>query len=258
MFRTIIFTISLLLAAALSNRLAAQDRITVYAAASLTDALEEIARVYEKQTGHSLVFSFASSSALARQIEQGAPADIYAAANEIWMDYLQERSLIEPKSRLEFIRNQLALIAPADSASEAVTITKESTLLPLLGSNGWLAVGDPDHVPAGIYAEQALKALGWWTALEPRMARADNTRAALALVERGEAALGIVYVTDAAASDQVKILSVFPDELHSPIRYPFAIVAGRKTSAVQAAFDFFSSDMAADIFTRSSFRVDLP
>ncbi len=258
MFRSIFFAISLLLATMLAGKLEAQDRITVYAAASLTDVLQEIAEAYKAQTGHVLTFSFAGSSTLARQIEQGAPADIFAAANEVWMTYLEERNLIAADSQRVFIHNRLAVIAATDSALEPFTIGKNTKFLSLLGRNNWMAVGDPDHVPAGLYAKQALSRLGTWTALENHLARADNTRAALALVERGEAAMGIVYATDAAASDRVKVLAVFPEHLHDPIRYPFAIVAGRDSKTARAALDFLGSAAALEIYDRAGFPVDRP
>ncbi len=227
--------------------------VTVFAAASLTNAMEDVGALYREKTGEPLRFSFASSSTLARQIEAGAPAQIYASANEKWMDTLDKAGLVADGTRVSPISNSLVLIAPEDSDLEPVAITKETDLAALLGTDGRMAVGDPDHVPAGIYAAEALRALGQWDALEPRLARADDVRAALALVARGEVPLGIVYGTDAAISEKVKVLGTFPAGSHKPITYPFAIVAGNDTPAVRAVFDFIVGPEALKVFERYGF-----
>jgi molybdate transport system substrate-binding protein len=204
---------------------AAAQRITVFAAASLKNALEEIA-------GHDAVLVFASSAALARQIERGAPADVYISANEQWMDDLQQRGRIVAASRLDLLRNRLVLIAPAASRVQGV-IAPGFPLARLLGG-GRLAMGDPAHVPAGEYARAALETLGVWGAVQRRIAAADNVRAALALVSRREAPLGIVYATDAAIDPGVRIVGEFPAASHPPIVYPAALIApGAKRAAAR-------------------------
>lgn len=246
---------ALLLTCVAATPLRADDAITIFGAASLTDALSEIATDYEAETGEAVRLSFASSSTLARQIESGAPAQIYGSAAERWMDYAEERELIESASRVSPIGNRLVLIVPADSALQDVAIAPDFDLLDLLGADGRLAVGDPDHVPAGIYARQSLEALGVWADIEPRLARAENVRSALALVELGEAPLGIVYETDAAISDKVRIVGVFPEESHDPVTYPFAIVAGQASPAVQALFDYITGEAGLTVFARYGFSV---
>lgn len=231
----------------------AADKITVFAAASLTDALNAIDEAYKARTGTDVVVSFASSSTLARQIEAGAPAQVFLSADTKWMDYLDKKGLIEPGTRHDVLGNKLALIAPSDSAVGTVSIDRTLDWQHLLGADGHLAVGDPDHVPAGIYAKEALTNLGAWNALQPRLARADDVRGALALVERGEAPLGIVYATDARVSQKVKIAGIFPETTHSPIVYPFAIVKGDASPAVEAYFRFLNGPEARTVFNRYGF-----
>lgn len=230
------------------------QEVTVFAAASLADALGEIGRLYEDETGKQLRFSFASSSTLARQIEAGAPADIYASASTAWMDYLQEAGLVAADTRVEPIGNRLVLIARRGSGLGPVTLTRDTDLAALLGPEQRLAVGDPAHVPAGIYAEQALRWLGQWAALEPRLARADDVRAAVALVARGEAPLGIAYATDAAVSTAVEVVAGFPAASHEPIVYPFAMVEGHGDSAAaRDAYSFILGAKALKVFRRYGF-----
>jgi len=231
----------------------AADKITVFAAASLTDALNAIDAAYKARSGTEIVASFASSSTLARQIEAGAPAEVFLSADTKWMDYLDKKSLIEPGTRHDVLGNKLALIAPSDSPVATISIDRTLDWQHLLGADGRLAVGDPDHVPAGIYAKEALTNLGAWNALQPKLARADDVRGALALVEHGEAPLGIVYVTDARISQKVKIVGVFPETSHSPIVYPFAIVKGQASPGVQAYFRFLSGPEARTVFNRYGF-----
>jgi molybdate transport system substrate-binding protein len=228
----------------------AADKITVFAAASLTDALNTIDAAYK---GADVVASFASSSTLARQIEAGAPAQIFLSADTKWMDYLDKKGLIEPGTRHDVLGNRLALIAPSDSTAGSISIDRTLDWQHFLGKDGRLAVGDPDHVPAGIYAKEALTNLGAWDGLQPRLARAEDVRGALALVERGDAPLGIVYVTDARVSQHVKIVGVFPEATHSPIVYPFAIVKGAATPAVTAYFRFLNGPEARTVFNRYGF-----
>lgn len=229
---------------------------TVFAAASLTDAMEAAGAAYEEKTGERVRFSFASSSTLARQIEAGAPAGIYASANEQWMDYLEERDLIDADTRVSPISNGLVLIAPKNAEMETIEITSDTDLLGLLGSGERLAVGDPDHVPAGIYAKQSLEALGFWEEIAPRLARADDVRAALALVSRGEAPLGIVYSTDAAIDERVKVVGRFPVDSHKPITYPFALVRGEESETINALFEFLTGEEALAIYERYGFEAN--
>jgi molybdate transport system substrate-binding protein len=218
--------------------------LTVFAAASLTDALRDLARQWQAQGQPAPRLSLAASSALARQIEQGAAADLFLSADEPWMDYLQQRQLIVETSRISPIGNRLVLIAPADRA-QPVTVARGVDLAAALGPKGRLATGDPAHVPAGRYAKAALEWLGQWNALSPRLARADNVRSALLLVERGEAPLGIVYATDAAASRGVAVVGRFPAESHPPITYPFALTRRAQANAQARAFHAFLSGAAA-------------
>jgi molybdate transport system substrate-binding protein len=220
------FFAALLASPAVSPR--AQDAaapLTVFAAASLQDALRATEPAWRAAAPGNppLRFSFAASSALARQIEQGAPADLFASADEPWMDYLQQRNLIVPETRASPLANALVLVAPTGSAPPALALGRGTDLAALLGPNGRLATGDPAHVPVGRYAQAALEWMGQWGALSPRLARADNVRAALLLVERGEAPLGIVYATDARASSGVAVIGAFPVGSHPPVTYPFAV-----------------------------------
>lgn len=226
--------------------------VTVFAAASLAEAVKELAQRYERETGRSLRLSFASSSTLARQIENGAPADIFLSADEEWMSYLDERQLVARGTWVHPIGNRLVLIAPADKFAD-IDLTKPLSVKSALGEDGRLAVGDPAHVPAGRYAKQALEHYELWALAEPRLARAENVRAALALVERGEAPLGIVYSTDARASKQVRVLAEFPAESHEPIRYSFAAITRRDDVAARAALDYLTNGAAAEIYATYGF-----
>ncbi|HUO93141.1 MAG TPA: molybdate ABC transporter substrate-binding protein [Rhizomicrobium sp.] len=245
--------LALLLAFVVAGPSLAGDRITVFAAASLTDALNAVDAAWRARTGADIVVSFASSSTLARQIEAGAPAEIFLCADTKWTDYLDRKGLIEPGTRHDVLGNRLALIAPSDSPVATLSIDRTLDWQHLLGADGHLAVGDPDHVPAGIYAKEALTSLGAWDALKQKLARADDVRGALALVEHGEAPLGIVYVTDARVSRKVKIVGVFPETSHSPIVYPFAIVKGQASPAVKAYFRFLNGAEARSVFSRYGF-----
>jgi molybdate transport system substrate-binding protein len=195
--------------------------IVVFAASSLTNALQTLGDEFMKETSIAVKFSFAASSALARQIESGAPADVFFSADLEWMDYLQARHLIQQPSRHDVLGNWLVLIAPKDSTIN-LKIAPNFALAAALG-RGRLATGDPDSVPAGRYAQQALTALGVWKDVEDRLVRADSVRSALAFVDRGEAPLGIVYQTDALVDKQVRVVGIFPDDTHRPIVYPIAL-----------------------------------
>ncbi|HDL7751740.1 TPA: molybdate ABC transporter substrate-binding protein [Yersinia enterocolitica] len=239
-----------LLVAFSSSAIAAD--ITVFAAASLTNALQDIAAQYKKEKQVDVVASYASSSTLARQIEQGAPADLFISADQQWMDYAIDKQQMVANTRYTLLGNELVLIAPKDSKITKVEIDKKTDWKKLL-EGGRLAVGDPDHVPAGIYAKESLENLGAWATLAPEMARANNVRSAMALVERAEAPLGIVYGSDAIASDKVKVVGVFPEASHKPVEYPMAIVKGHENPTVTAFYDYLKSPAAAVIFEKYGF-----
>lgn len=239
-----------LLAAFSSSAMAAD--VTVFAAASLTNALQDISAQYKKEKQVDVVASYASSSTLARQIEQGAPADLFISADQQWMDYAIDKQQMLANTRFTLLGNELVLIAPKDSKITKVEIDKKTNWKKLLGG-GRLAVGDPDHVPAGIYARESLENLGAWSTLAPEMARANNVRSAMALVERAEAPLGIVYGSDAVASDKVKVVGIFPEASHKPVEYPMAIVKGHENPTVTAFYDYLKSPAAAVIFEKYGF-----
>ena len=232
---------------------AAADEITVFAAASLTNALNEAGQAFGQKDKDTVRFSFASSSTLAKQIENGAPAHLFLSADLDWMDYLDQRKLIVDGSRINLLGNRLLLIAPVNSTLK-VELKPGIDLAGLL-SGGLLATGDPDHVPVGKYARQALEKLGTWKGIEGRIARADSVRAALALVERGECPLGIVYATDAAASPKVKVVGVFPADSYPPVVYPAALVKGKDTPAALRLLEFLKSPEAKTIFEKQGFTV---
>jgi len=229
---------------------AAQD-VTIFAAASLTNAFEDIAKSYREKGGGAVKFSFAASSTLARQIESGASADIFASADEEWMTYLAERKLIEPATRSSRLGNALVLITPA-SDNRTVDLRPGVDLAGMIGT-GKLATGDPAHVPVGRYAQQALTKLGVWDAVAPKIARTDNVRAALVLVERGEAPFGIVYATDAAASGKVNIAGAFPAGSYALVSYPFAILAKRGRPEVKSFFEFLYGPEAQAVYRKAGF-----
>lgn len=229
------------------------DSVTFFAAASTTNAVTDIGKLFEAKTKAKVVLSFASSSTLARQIEHGAPANVYLSANVKWMDYLSKRGLIVPGSRVDLLANRIVLIAPRDS-NVTMDLRPDFPISKLLG-DGRLVMGDPDHVPAGMYGKEALIGLGLWKAVEPRLARAKDVRAALALVERGEAVLGVVYSTDAAISKKVRVVAVVPERYHSPIVYPAALVAGNETPIAKRLLAFLKSPEAAAIFKKYGFAV---
>jgi molybdate transport system substrate-binding protein len=205
--------------------------ITVFAAASLTNALQDIGDAFTKSSSIPVKFSFAASSSLARQIESGAPAEVFVSADLEWMDYLEARKLIQPQSRHNVIGNRLVLIVPADSLAK-LKIEPGFPLAAALGKQR-LATGDPDSVPAGRYAKQALTKLGVWDSVADHLARTDSVRSALALVDRGEAPFGIVYETDALIDKNVRMIDVFPPDTHSPIVYPVALTSAAKPDAAK-------------------------
>lgn len=246
----------LLLAAAIAAALCASpvraDQVTVFAAASLRDALEEISAAFAEETGHTAVVSVAGSSALARQIQAGAPADVFIPASVPWMDAVEADGLLLPGTRVDLVGNSLVLVA-SDPEAEAVEIGQGFDLAGLLG-DGRLAMALVDAVPAGIYGKAALESLGVWEAVSPRVAQADNVRAALALVAAGEAPYGIVYSTDARAEDGVTVVGAFPANTHPPVVYPAAVLADAGPAAT-AFMDFLRGPEARAAFERQGFTV---
>jgi molybdate transport system substrate-binding protein len=228
------------------------DSVTVFAAASLTDALNSAGKAYEAKTGKHVVFSFAASSALARQIEASAGADVFLSADSDWMDYLDNKGLIAHATRVDLLGNHLVLISPAD-LKIALKIAPHFDLAGAIGQ-GRLALADPASVPAGKYARAALTSLGVWDSVAGRVAPAENVRAALAYVARGEAPLGIVYTTDALSESKVRIVGTFPDDSHAPIVYPAALTKDTKPQA-RAFLDFLSGPEATAIFVKDGFVV---
>lgn len=232
----------------------AAGNVTVFAAASLTNSLNDVGKLFVQKYGGTFTPSYLSSSTLAKQIENGAPANVFLSADEKWMDYLAEKKLIDPASRINLLGNSLVLIAPAGSRINKVTITKGFNLSGLL-AGGKLSMGDPAHVPAGIYGKQALTSLGVWKSVRDSAAREANVRFALVLVERGEAPLGIVYATDAAISKKVKVVGVFPADSHPPIVYPASLVAGQATPAAKNFLAFLKTPQAKAVFEKYGFSV---
>ncbi len=229
--------------------------LSVFAAASLTESMREISQAWAGHGHPALALSFASSSTLARQIEQGAPAQLFASADEQWMDYLDKHDLIAKDSRRDLLSNTLVLVVPANQARR-IAIGPGFDIATLLGPAGRLAVGDPAHVPAGIYARQALTRLGLWPAVEARLAPAEDVRGALLLVERGEAPAGIVYATDAAATKDVAIAGTFPESSHDPVTYPFAITRSGDGPDARALLTFLAGAEAKAIFASHGFSVE--
>lgn len=226
--------------------------ITVFAASSLKTALDAIAADWEKQTGNHVVISYDSSAKLAKQIEQGAPADVFISASKQWMDALADANLIKPDSRKVILGNTLILVA-ADTAAP-VSITQGFDLAGLVGDRK-LAMGLVESVPAGQYGKEALVNLGIWDAVAPKVAQAENVRAALKLVDSKEAAYGIVYASDAVGDDNVAVVGTFPEDSHKPIVYPAAVIAASTAPQAQAFLDDLSSDAASTIFTAQGFIV---
>lgn len=240
------------LAVSVAGQALAQDKITLFAAASLTNAMQDIATAYKKEKNVEVISSFASSSTLARQIEAGAPADLFISADQQWMDYAVEKKSIDAGSRATLLGNSLVVVVPKNSAQGNITINAETDWTRLL-DGGRLAVGDPDHVPAGIYTREALQKLGAWDTLSTRLAPAEDVRGALALVERREAPLGVVYGSDAVASKGVKVVGTFPEDSHKKVEYPLAIVDGHKNATVSAFYDYLKGPQASEIFKRYGF-----
>jgi molybdate transport system substrate-binding protein len=249
--RTLLFCLTIGLLAPACAQAEATPRVTVFAAASLKNALDEVSAAWTAQTGKQAALAYAGSAALARQIEAGAPADVFIPADTEWMDYLRERALIAPGSEVKLLGNRLVLIVPAGSVA-TLAIAPGFDLAGLL-AGGKLAMGHVQSVPAGKYGKTALESLGVWDKVEGNVAQAENVRAALKLVATGEAAAGIVYQTDAQAEPQVKVVGIFPAFSHPDIVYPAALTAGSKNSDAAAFLAFLQSAAAWEIFAKHGF-----
>jgi molybdate transport system substrate-binding protein len=247
----LIFSTMLMLISLVSN---AQDKVTIFAAASLTNAITDIAAQYEKEKSVQIQTSFASSSTLAKQIEKGAPADIFISADTKWMSYLQDKALLKVDSRVNLLGNQLVLIAPKNRAFK-VEMDKNFNFAGAFA--GKLCTGELESVPAGIYAKQSLKNLNWWDSVKLRIVGTQDVRAALIFVERGECDAGIVYATDAKVSNKVEVISAFPDASHDLIVYPLALVKNASAEATDF-YDYLKSEKAKSIFIKYGFTISLP
>jgi len=242
-----------LLAACVPHGAVAQQSVTVFAAASLKNALDDVDAAFAQTTGTNVTASYEASSSLARQIEAGAPADVFISADLRWMDYVAERKLIRPDSRTNLLGNRLVLIAPKDAKLDNVAIGPSFDIARLAG-DGRIAVADVKAVPAGLYAKAALEKLGAWGAAEPKLAQAENVRATLAFVARGETPLGIVYATDAQIEPKVKIVGSFPDGSYPPVTYPVAAIADAKNKEAATRYiAFLHSTAAKAIFEKYGF-----
>jgi molybdate transport system substrate-binding protein len=247
----IVASVVLALSFALASSEAAAADATVFAAASLKEALDEQARQFEAGTGNKVIVSYGASNALAKQIEAAAPADIFISADLDWMDYVAQRNLIAPGMRFNLLRNTLVLIAPSSSKA-TLKIAPGFGLAAALGAEK-LAMANPDSVPAGKYGKSALEKLGVWTSVEKQVARAENVRAALALVSRGEAPFGIVYSTDALSDKGVKIVDSFPPDSYPPIVYPAALLVSSKSAAAHPLLDYLRSAPARSVWEKYGF-----
>ena len=254
MFAHLLAVFSLFAALAVAPQpLAAQERpLTVFAAASLKNALDDTNAAFSKATGVKAVASYEASSALAKQIEQGAPADVFISADLRWMDYAAEHKLIKPDTRVNLLGNRLVLIAPKDSKVDKVEIGMGFDIAKLAGDDR-IAVADVKAVPAGLYAKAALESLGAWAAAEPKLAMAENVRATLAFVSRGETPIGIVYETDAKIEPKVKIVGVFPEGAYPAVTYPVAETSASKNPAAARYLAFLRSGTAKAIFEKYGF-----
>jgi molybdate transport system substrate-binding protein len=251
-------TLALFIAlAAVPRPAAAQDTLTVFAAASVRNALDDVDKAFSEATGVHVTASYAASSALAKQIAQGAPVDVFVSANIKWMDFLDQKKMVKPATRINLLGNRLVLIARKDSKLAHVTIESGFDIAKLAG-DGRIAVADTKAVPAGLYAKAALASLDAWAAAEPKLAQAENVRATLAYVARGETPLGIVYATDAQVEPKVKIIGVFPVGSHPTITYPVAAVAASKNAQAARYIHFLQTEAAKAIFEQYGFSFLVP
>ncbi|MCZ1177554.1 molybdate ABC transporter substrate-binding protein [Acinetobacter pittii] len=229
------------------------ESVTVYAAASLTNAINDLEKIYEKQNKVEVKTSYAGSSTLAKQIEAGAPADVFISADTQWMDYLQNKKLVAANDRINLLGNQLVLITPK---GRSLKIKLDKTTDPNKVFTGKMCTGDTKSVPVGKYAKQAFTNLGWWSRIEPKLVETEDVRAALNFVARGECQAGIVYATDAAISKDVKVAGVFPENTHSPIIYPVGLIKKNPSSA--KFYQFLQSNQAKAVFKKYGFSVLAP
>jgi molybdate transport system substrate-binding protein len=244
---SIIFALAVLL----TSPLAAQEALTVFAAASLKNALDDVNAAFTKATNIKVTASYAASSALAKQLETGAPADVFVSADLKWMDYVAEKKAIKPDTRVSLLGNKLVLIAGKDSKLSNVQIGQGFDITKLAG-DGRIAIADTKAVPAGLYAKEALQKLGAWKAAEPKLAQAENVRATLAYVARGETPVGIVYETDAKVEPNVKIIGVFPEGSHKPVTYPVAATVNAKPDTAKY-LNFLRTGAAKAVFEKYGF-----
>jgi molybdate transport system substrate-binding protein len=252
------FAIAAILSLAVPAAQALAADPVIFAASSLQDALNDVAARYKAASGKSVTISYGASSTLAQQISQAAPADIFFSADLDWMNDLQTKGLIQNATRVSLLGNEIVLVAPKSSATANVGLTKGVDVAPLLGKDGRLAMANIETVPAGKYGKASLEALGAWPAVSARVVQADNVRAALAFVARGEAPLGIVYATDANAEPNVKVVGAFPADSHPPILYPVALLAASKNPDATAFYDFLKSDAAKPAYVKQGFTVLAP
>jgi len=251
--RILAWLLAALLLAPVSPAFAQSNEVLVFAAASLKTALDDIAKQWRAETGKTAKVSYAGSSALARQIEQGAPADLFISADSDWMNDLAGKNLIKPATRADLLGNRIVLVAAKDDKT-ALKIAPGFDLAGALGNNR-LAMANVDAVPAGKYGKAALESLGVWPSVSAKVAQADDVRAALLLVSRGEAPFGIVYATDAAADPGVRVVDAFPADSHPPIIYPGAVLASSKTPDAEAFLAHLRSAQAKPLFERQGFSV---
>lgn len=248
------FSVELLITDVTKGETADAD-LVVFAAGSTSNVIKEIGELYQTKGFGNIITSFASSSTLAQQIVSGASVDVYLSANSKWMDFLEKKGCIEKESRFNLLSNRIVLIAPLKSQIQNVSITKELDLSVLLGSDGRLAMGDPKHVPAGIYGKEAMQNLGLWEQVKNSLAPMKDVRAALVLVERAEVPLGQVYSTDVAISQKVRVVGLFPSASHSEIVYPVAAVTGSKIDMATNFLKFLKRSEAKEIFLKHGFEV---
>jgi molybdate transport system substrate-binding protein len=245
--------LALALVAGLPTAQADEGKVTVFAAASMKNALDAVNEACASQVGEEAAISYASSSALAKQIEGGAPADIFISADLDWMKYLHDKNLVKTDTEHKLLGNAIVLVAPKDSTATAA-LEKGFDLAGLIGDSR-LAIGEVNSVPAGKYGKSALESLGMWPSVEGKLAQAENVRAALKLVATGEAALGVVYATDAVAEPGVKVIATFPDDSHKPIVYPIAQIADSKDAQAGAWLKCAESDTAKPLYEAQGFTV---
>jgi molybdate transport system substrate-binding protein len=248
--RALIYRFGLLALIALSTAAHAEEPVRVFAAASLTNALTEIGAEWQKAGHPKPSLSFGSSSTLAKQVEAGAPVDVFASADLTWMDYLDQRGWIQADTRANLLGNDLVLIVPK---GKQFPVQVKAGFDIADAFDGKLCTGEPGVVPVGIYAKQSLESLGWWRSLQGRIVGTDDVRTALAFVERGECPLGIVYATDAKISDKIDVLDRFPDSSHKPIVYPFAEVKNARPQARAFLRFVRTSPVATGIFEHYGF-----